>query len=68
MTATILLVDDEPQILQALSGLLQDEEFISPGAFLAEDEIRQVLGRLELKKNLILQGNCRVPGFQPLNR
>ena len=25
--ATILLVDDEPQILQALSGLLQDEEF-----------------------------------------
>ena len=27
MAATILLVDDEPQILQALSGLLQDEEF-----------------------------------------
>ncbi|MFZ2087549.1 MAG: sigma-54 dependent transcriptional regulator [Desulfobaccales bacterium] len=27
MSATILLVDDEPQILQALSGLLQDEEF-----------------------------------------
>jgi two-component system nitrogen regulation response regulator NtrX len=27
MAATILLVDDEPQILQALSGLLQDEDF-----------------------------------------
>jgi two-component system nitrogen regulation response regulator NtrX len=27
MSATILLVDDEPQILQALSGLLQDEDF-----------------------------------------
>ena len=27
MAATIPLVDDEPQILQALSGLLQDEEF-----------------------------------------
>jgi len=27
MTPTILLVDDEPQILQALAGLLQDEDF-----------------------------------------
>uniref|UniRef100_A0A7C3Z2N2 Sigma-54-dependent Fis family transcriptional regulator n=1 Tax=Desulfobacca acetoxidans TaxID=60893 RepID=A0A7C3Z2N2_9BACT len=27
MAATILLVDDEPQILQALAGLLQDEDF-----------------------------------------
>jgi two-component system nitrogen regulation response regulator NtrX len=27
MAATILLVDDEPQILQALKGLLQDEDF-----------------------------------------
>ena len=27
MTATILVVDDEPQILQAISGLLQDEDF-----------------------------------------
>jgi len=27
MAATILVVDDEPQILQAISGLLQDEEF-----------------------------------------
>ncbi|MFW6113041.1 MAG: sigma-54-dependent transcriptional regulator [Thermodesulfobacteriota bacterium] len=27
MAATILVVDDEPQILQAISGVLQDEEF-----------------------------------------
>jgi len=27
MAATILVVDDEPQILQAISGLLQDEDF-----------------------------------------
>src|SRR4030042_1031302 len=27
MTATLLVVDDEPQILQAVSGILQDEGF-----------------------------------------
>ena len=27
MTANILVVDDEPQILQAIAGLLQDEDF-----------------------------------------
>jgi 5-methylcytosine-specific restriction protein B len=39
--------DDEPYSI---------DDVIDSGAFLAEDEIRQVLGRLELKKNLILQG------------
>jgi 5-methylcytosine-specific restriction protein B len=32
------------------------DDLIDSGAFLTESEIRQVLGRLELKKNLILQG------------
>jgi 5-methylcytosine-specific restriction protein B len=39
--------DDEPYSI---------DDVIDSGAFLAENEIRQVLGRLELKKNLILQG------------
>jgi two-component system, NtrC family, nitrogen regulation response regulator NtrX len=42
MTPTILLVDDEPQILQALSGLLQDEDFEVLTAPDGEEALRKV--------------------------
>jgi len=46
MTATILLVDDEPQILQALSGLLQDEDFEVLTAPDGETALRKVRDEL----------------------
>ncbi len=42
MAATILLVDDEPQILQALAGLLQDEDFEVLTAPDGEEALRKV--------------------------
>jgi two-component system, NtrC family, nitrogen regulation response regulator NtrX len=51
MTATILLVDDEPQILQALSGLLQDEDFevlTAPDGEAALRKVREELPDLVL--------------------
>jgi two-component system, NtrC family, nitrogen regulation response regulator NtrX len=51
MKATILLVDDEPQILQALSGLLQDEDFevlTAPDGEAALRKVREELPDLVL--------------------
>jgi two-component system, NtrC family, nitrogen regulation response regulator NtrX len=58
MTATILLVDDEPQILQALSGLLQDEEFEVLTAPDGEEALRKV--REELPDLVLL--DIALPG------
>jgi two-component system nitrogen regulation response regulator NtrX len=51
MTATILVVDDEPQILQAISGLLQDEDFevlTAPEGEAALKKVREELPDLVL--------------------
>jgi 5-methylcytosine-specific restriction protein B len=45
--------DDDGNPVEEPYGI---DDLIDSGAFLTESEIRQVLGRLELKKNLILQG------------
>lgn len=45
--------DDDEDTVDEPYGI---DDVIDSGAFLTEDEIRRVLGRLELKKNLILQG------------
>jgi len=51
MTATILVVDDEPQILQAIAGLLQDEDFevlTAPEGEAALKKVREELPDLVL--------------------
>jgi two-component system, NtrC family, nitrogen regulation response regulator NtrX len=51
MTATILIVDDEPQILQAIAGLLQDEDFevlTAPDGEAALKKVREELPDLVL--------------------
>ncbi len=58
MAATILLVDDEPQILQALAGLLQDEDFEVLTAPDGEEALRKV--REELPDLVLL--DIALPG------
>ena len=51
MTANILVVDDEPQILQAIAGLLQDEDFVvltAPDGEAALKKVREELPDLVL--------------------
>jgi two-component system nitrogen regulation response regulator NtrX len=51
MTANILVVDDEPQILQAIAGLLQDEDFAvltAPDGEAALKKVREELPDLVL--------------------
>ncbi|MGQ9688848.1 MAG: sigma-54-dependent transcriptional regulator [Desulfobaccales bacterium] len=63
MSATILLVDDEPQILQALSGLLNDEDFEVLTA--ADGETALSLVREELPDLVLL--DIALPGRDGLD-